>query len=247
MGSRSSRAAHHQRQRRMVLVGVGLEAHGGERREHAAHGPSPQGRIAGEFDLHVVAGDDAEHQPAAGAGIAEIERRGRRAQAAHPLALHRDRAVGSFHLGAKRRHGLGRGQHVFGLEQAGDAGDAGRQRAQDQRAVGDRLVARHPNPAGKARGRACGQRLLHRVTIGLLGRSIAFDSTDVAWQWGHATQDQHRGVSMSKPARGTKRVCPSCGARFYDLSRTPITCPVCQAVYQVTPPLLAPRRARSAG
>lgn len=41
---------------------------------------------------------------------------------------------------------------------------------------------------------------------------------------------------MSKPARGTKRVCPSCGARFYDLSRTPILCPVCQAVYQVTPP-----------
>ena len=41
---------------------------------------------------------------------------------------------------------------------------------------------------------------------------------------------------MSKPAWGTKRVCPSCGARFYDLSRTPITCPVCQAVYQVMPP-----------
>ena len=40
---------------------------------------------------------------------------------------------------------------------------------------------------------------------------------------------------MSKPARGTKRVCPSCGARFYDLSRTPIVCPVCQSVYQVTP------------
>ena len=41
---------------------------------------------------------------------------------------------------------------------------------------------------------------------------------------------------MSKPAWGTKRVCLSCGARFYDLSRTPITCPVCQAVYQVMPP-----------
>ena len=41
---------------------------------------------------------------------------------------------------------------------------------------------------------------------------------------------------MSKPAWGTKRVCPSCGARFYVLSRTPITCPVCQAVYQVMPP-----------
>jgi uncharacterized protein (TIGR02300 family) len=40
---------------------------------------------------------------------------------------------------------------------------------------------------------------------------------------------------MSKPARGTKRVCPSCGVRFYDLNRTPIVCPVCQSIYQVTP------------
>ena len=40
---------------------------------------------------------------------------------------------------------------------------------------------------------------------------------------------------MSKPARGTKRVCPSCEARFYDLNRTPIVCPVCQSIYQVTP------------
>jgi uncharacterized protein (TIGR02300 family) len=53
---------------------------------------------------------------------------------------------------------------------------------------------------------------------------------------GSATQDQHRGMSMSKPARGTKRVCPSCRARFYDLNRTPIVCPVCQSIYQVTPP-----------
>ena len=45
---------------------------------------------------------------------------------------------------------------------------------------------------------------------------------------------------MSKPARGTKRVCPSCGARFYDLNRTPISCPLCQAVYQM--PVAASRR-----
>jgi uncharacterized protein (TIGR02300 family) len=41
---------------------------------------------------------------------------------------------------------------------------------------------------------------------------------------------------MSKPARGIKRVCQSCGAPFYDLGRTPIVCPSCQAVYQVTQP-----------
>src|SRR5262249_8186100 len=53
---------------------------------------------------------------------------------------------------------------------------------------------------------------------------------------GSATQDQHRGMSMSKPARGTKRVCPSCGARFYDLNRPPIVCPACQSIYQAAPP-----------
>jgi uncharacterized protein (TIGR02300 family) len=35
-----------------------------------------------------------------------------------------------------------------------------------------------------------------------------------------------------KAARGTKRVCQSCGSKFYDLNRDPITCPICQAVFQ---------------
>lgn len=35
---------------------------------------------------------------------------------------------------------------------------------------------------------------------------------------------------MSKKAaeRGSKRTCPSCEVRFYDLNRDPITCPMCQ-------------------
>ena len=32
---------------------------------------------------------------------------------------------------------------------------------------------------------------------------------------------------MSKPEWGVKRTCQSCGARFYDLQRTPILCPKC--------------------
>lgn len=37
----------------------------------------------------------------------------------------------------------------------------------------------------------------------------------------------------SKAQRGTKRTCQSnaCGARFYDLGRTPIVCPVCGTTY----------------
>ena len=41
---------------------------------------------------------------------------------------------------------------------------------------------------------------------------------------------------MAKKAdRGTKRTCQnaSCGARFYDLARDPITCPVCGTVYSL--------------
>jgi len=51
---------------------------------------------------------------------------------------------------------------------------------------------------------------------------------------------------MSKPARGTKRVCASCGARFYDLGRSPIACPLCQAVVQTSPPPSARRAERAA-
>ncbi len=35
-----------------------------------------------------------------------------------------------------------------------------------------------------------------------------------------------------KAERGAKRVCQSCGGKFYDLLRDPIVCPMCQAVYQ---------------
>ena len=36
---------------------------------------------------------------------------------------------------------------------------------------------------------------------------------------------------------GTKRTCPSCGARFYDLNKDPITCPKCAQAF-VAEPLL---------
>ncbi len=40
---------------------------------------------------------------------------------------------------------------------------------------------------------------------------------------------------MAKPELGTKRLCASCGAKFYDLSKDPIHCPKCGAVYEVAP------------
>jgi uncharacterized protein (TIGR02300 family) len=38
---------------------------------------------------------------------------------------------------------------------------------------------------------------------------------------------------VAKPELGTKRLCASCGAKFYDLNKDPIHCPKCGAVYEV--------------
>ena len=40
---------------------------------------------------------------------------------------------------------------------------------------------------------------------------------------------------MAKPDWGTKRTCPGCGAKFYDLRRNPVTCPKCESLYPPEP------------
>lgn len=38
---------------------------------------------------------------------------------------------------------------------------------------------------------------------------------------------------MAKPEWGTKRICQSCGVRFYDFGRSPIVCPACGGVFDL--------------
>ena len=38
-----------------------------------------------------------------------------------------------------------------------------------------------------------------------------------------------KGSTVVKAELGTKRTCPSCAARFYDLMKNPIVCPKCNA------------------
>jgi uncharacterized protein (TIGR02300 family) len=49
---------------------------------------------------------------------------------------------------------------------------------------------------------------------------------------------------LSKPELGTKRLCGSCGAKFYDLNKDPIACPACATVFVVPTPVT--RRAPTA-
>jgi uncharacterized protein (TIGR02300 family) len=42
-----------------------------------------------------------------------------------------------------------------------------------------------------------------------------------------------RGLIVVKAEWGTKRICQSCGARFYDFQRSPIACPACGATFEL--------------
>lgn len=48
---------------------------------------------------------------------------------------------------------------------------------------------------------------------------------------------------MNKPELGIKRDCPNCGARFYDLNKSPAHCPKCDHDF-VPEALLKPRKPR---
>ncbi|GAA4248501.1 TIGR02300 family protein, partial [Azospirillum formosense] len=50
---------------------------------------------------------------------------------------------------------------------------------------------------------------------------------------------------MAKPEWGVKRICPSCGARYYDLRKDPPVCPSCGAQFDPEA-LLKSRKARPA-
>ena len=45
---------------------------------------------------------------------------------------------------------------------------------------------------------------------------------------------------MAKPELGTKRLCASCSAKFYDLNKTPIVCPKCHTVLELAIPRSRP-------
>ena len=41
---------------------------------------------------------------------------------------------------------------------------------------------------------------------------------------------------VAKPEWGTKQTCLGCGAKFYDMGRSPITCPACHEPFAVSAP-----------
>lgn len=48
---------------------------------------------------------------------------------------------------------------------------------------------------------------------------------------------------MAKPELGVKRLCPSCGTKYYDLNRNPIICPKCGTTFDVAQVAVRPEKA----
>jgi uncharacterized protein (TIGR02300 family) len=51
---------------------------------------------------------------------------------------------------------------------------------------------------------------------------------------------------VAKPELGTKRLCPGCGAKYYDLNRDPITCPKCGTIFEAVMTSRAAKAAKAA-
>jgi uncharacterized protein (TIGR02300 family) len=72
-------------------------------------------------------------------------------------------------------------------------------------------------------------------------QAFGFDSAPLAWQGSRRTlrylrrdlrpiRSQERSA-LASPELGAKQICPSCGAKFYDLGRRPAVCPKCQTAF----------------
>ncbi len=152
-------ALHHRRQAAALANLQRARAHPLQRIEDAPHRPRAQAGVAVEGGGDRAAGHGAHGQPAAGPGIAEIERRRRLGEAADADAPHPPGPLaGALDERAERLHGVGGADGVLALQHAGDAGFAHRQRAEDQRAQRNRLVAGHAHAAGQRPRTAGGQR-----------------------------------------------------------------------------------------
>src|SRR5438477_3343066 len=63
--------------------------------------------------------------------------------------------------------------------------------------------------------------------------------------WRSVDRSTTRSRPLAKPEWGTKRICPSCGTRYYDLMHDPVVCPKCSTPFDPEAFLKA-RRARPA-
>lgn len=64
---------------------------------------------------------------------------------------------------------------------------------------------------------------------------FVFDTALCPWQGGRILIHRLGMKKVARPELGTKYTCTSCEAKFYDLNRTPFSCPKCGEIYSSPP------------
>ena len=127
-----------------------FRTHPHQRIENAAHRTFSQRGIAVKNRRERVTCDHAHRETASGAGVAKIEHLARREQRAYAKPVHAPAAFGLAHNRCTHgTNGLRRCDDVLAFEQPFDLGAADGKRPDQERAMRDRLVARHAQPARK--------------------------------------------------------------------------------------------------
>ena len=156
-------APDRQRRQLAVLTAQHRRAHQAQRLGHAAHRPAAQRLAAGQHAGERLARQDARDEPDRRAGAGAVQHISRLAQAAQADAVDGQRAlVVLIDLHAQRPHAAERRLAHVGVHPAVNRGVALGQRAQQQRPVADRFVARHRNRTAQRAG-GVDDEFLHEV------------------------------------------------------------------------------------
>jgi len=119
--------------------------------------------LPGEHGEEILPGQQAGEQADAGAGVAAVDRLRRLGQPPRPLAGDLQPLGALVDRDAHGLHGAHGVETILPAAVAGDDGLAVGQRAQDDRAMGDGLVARHGDRAPQ--GPACLYREMGHVAV----------------------------------------------------------------------------------
>jgi hypothetical protein len=143
---------------RMPVLRLHMSAHLGERLGDPPEGPVRERLVADELESSLLPDEQPGQEPNQRAGVPAVDRDtgGPKPAEAHPAHAHC--VPVHLHFGPERAHPGGGRERVGGSAEAREAALPVRDSAEQERAVGDRLVAGHGEVAAKGDGRLHVQR-----------------------------------------------------------------------------------------
>jgi hypothetical protein len=137
----------------VAVLGLDASPHRTERLRDPLHRPGRERLVSDELEAPLLAGEDAREEPHERAGVPAVQRPARLLEAAKPDALHAHELTCDLDPRPECPHGRRRRERVLGGPEAVDLALAVGDRSEQERAVGDGLVARNGDVTADRRRR----------------------------------------------------------------------------------------------